>query len=125
MNDAGSELLLEIDICGSLHHMLIDSGASVSVIKPGIAVSEIRTTHTRTTARGITGTKLKVMGTQEVTFTAGKRTYTHEFLIAALDTEYSGILGVDVLRHMGARVDLRTSTLLLGRKAISVVRAGK
>jgi hypothetical protein len=37
-------------------------------------------------------------------------------LIAPLDTEYSGVLGVDVLRHMEASVDLRTSTLVLGRK---------
>jgi hypothetical protein len=96
MDVAGPELLLEIDICGSLHHMLIDSGASVSVMKPGIVASEIRTTQI--IARGITGNRLKIMGTQEVTFTVGKKTFNHEFLIAALDTEYSGILGVDVLR---------------------------
>jgi hypothetical protein len=40
INDAGPELLLEIGISGSLH-VLIDSGASVSVIKPGIATAEI------------------------------------------------------------------------------------
>jgi hypothetical protein len=34
------------------------------------------------------------MGTQEVTFTVGKKTFTHEFLVASLDTEYSGILGL-------------------------------
>jgi hypothetical protein len=114
MNISGPELLLEIDIGGSLHHLLIDSGGNVSVIKPGIVASEIRTTET--IARGITGNILKVMGTQVVMFNVAKRVYTHEFLVASLDTEYSGILGVDVLRHMGARVDLRTSTLLLGRK---------
>jgi hypothetical protein len=37
-------------------------------------------------------------------------------LTTSLDTEYSGIIGVDVLRHMEARVDLRTSTLLIGRE---------
>jgi hypothetical protein len=105
MNIAGPELLLEIDIGRGLHQMLIDSGASVSVIKPGIIASEIQTTQTF--GRGITRNRLKVMG---------KRTFIHEFLIALLNTEYSGILGVDVLRHMGARVDLRTSTLLLGWK---------
>jgi hypothetical protein len=114
MNVAGPELLLEIKISGSLHHMLIYSGASVSVIKPGIVASEIWTTQT--IGRGITGNKLKVMGTQVVTFNVGNRIFTHEFLVASLDTEYSGILGVDVLRHMGARVDLRASTLLIGRK---------
>jgi hypothetical protein len=86
----------------------------VSAIKPGIVASEIRTTQT--VARGITGNRLRVVGIQVVTFNVGKRTFTHEFLTASLDTEHNGILGVDVLRHMGARVDLRTSMLLLGRK---------
>jgi predicted aspartyl protease len=94
--------------------MLIDSGASVSVIKPGIAAAEICSTET--TARGITGNKLKVLGMQTVVCNVGKREFTHDFLVSALDTEYSGILGVDILRHMGAKVDFRTSTLLIGRK---------
>jgi hypothetical protein len=42
--------------------------------------------------------------------------FTQEFLIVPLDAEYSGILGFDVLRHTEANVDLRTSTLVLGRK---------
>jgi hypothetical protein len=114
MSTAGPELLLEIEIDGRFYPMLIDSGASVSVIKPGIVASEIR--KTQTIARGITGNRLKIMGTQVVTFKVGKRIFTHELLTASLDTEYSGILGVDILRHMEARVDLRTSTLLIGRE---------
>ena len=94
--------------------MLVDSGASVSVIKPGIVAAEIQTT--KITARGITGSKLRVMGTQDMTFKLGNRVFNHEFLVAPLDAEYSGILGVDVLGHMEASIDFRTSTLLLGRK---------
>lgn len=94
--------------------MLVDSGASVSVIKPGIVKSEIQTT--RITARGITGSKLRVMGTQLTTFKVGNRNFNYEFLVAPLDAEYSGILGVDILGHMEACIDFRTSTLLLGRK---------
>jgi hypothetical protein len=114
INTAEPELLLEVEIEGRAHQMLIDSGANVSVIKPGIVRSEVR--PTQTVARGITGSKLRVRGTQEVTFNVENKVFTHEFLIAPLDAEYSGILGVDVLRRMEARVDLRTSTLLLGRK---------
>jgi hypothetical protein len=50
----GPELLLGIEIDGMFHQVLVDSGASVSVMKPGIVASEIRTT--RTAAREITGT---------------------------------------------------------------------
>jgi hypothetical protein len=86
----------------------------VSVMKPGISASEIRTTQT--TALGITGAKLKIMGIQVITFKVGKRVFTHKFLIAPLDTEYSGILGLDVLRYKEASVDLRIGTLVLGRQ---------
>ena len=45
----------------------------------------------------------------------GRKTFKHRFLTAPLDVEYSGILGVDVLKRMEARVYLWTSTLVLGR----------
>jgi hypothetical protein len=41
-----------------------------------------------------------------ITFNVGKIMFTHEFLIAPLDAEYSGVLGVDVIRRMEASVDL-------------------
>jgi hypothetical protein len=93
--------------------VLVDSGASLSVMKPGIDTSDFRTT--RTAARGIMGTKLKILGTQEILFRVGKMIFTHEFLIAPLDTEYSSVLGVDALRKMGACIILRTNKLVLGR----------
>jgi hypothetical protein len=40
--------------------MLVDSGAGVNVMKPGIITSEVRAIQTA--ARRITGTKLKIMG---------------------------------------------------------------
>jgi hypothetical protein len=89
-------------------------------MKPGIVTSEIRTTQT--VATGVTGTRLKIMGTKVITFKVGKRMFTHEFLRAPLDAEYSGVLGVDVLRRMAASVDLRTSTLVLGRKQYQLSR---
>jgi len=82
-------------------------------MKPGISSSELQ--HTQTAAKGITGNKLKTTGTQFITFRVGSKTFSHEFLIAPLDVEYSGILGVDILKRMEAKVDLRTSTLVLGR----------
>jgi hypothetical protein len=60
-------------------------------------------------AKGITGEKLKTTGTQVITFRVGSKT-KHEFLISPLDVDYSGILGVDILKRMEARVDLRIST---------------
>jgi hypothetical protein len=111
---SGLDLLLEVEIEGISHQLLVDSGASLSVMKQGIDTLEIRTTQTA--ARGITGTKLKILGTLQIAFRVGKRMFTHEFLIALPDTEYSGVLGVDVLRQMVSCIDLRTNTLVLGRR---------
>jgi hypothetical protein len=97
MSVAGPELL-EVEIDGRFHQMLVDSGACMSVVKLGIVASEIQ--GTQITARGIPGRKLKVRGTQVMTFTVGKRLFTREFLIAPLD----------------GSIDFRTSTLILGRK---------
>jgi hypothetical protein len=45
----------------------------------------------------------------------GKKKFCFEFVIAPLDVEYIGILGVDVLKYMKARVDLRTNGLVVGK----------
>jgi len=109
----GLELLLEILIKGKRHFVLVDSGTSLSVIKLGISSSELL--PTQTAAKRITGKKLRITGTQIITFRVGSKTFEHEFLIAPLEVDYSGVLGVDVLKRMEAKVDLRTSTLVLGR----------
>jgi len=88
--------MLEIEIEGKCHLVLVDLEASLSVMKPGISSSELQPTQTPT--RGITGNKLKATGNQYFTFWEGKRNFKHEFLIAPLDVEFSGILGMDVLK---------------------------
>ena len=113
LKDTGLELLLETEIEGKLHLVLVDSGASLSVMRPKVSNAELH--PTQTAAKGITGNKLKITGNQVITFRVGSKTFEHEFLIAPLEVEYSGILGVDILKRMEARVDLRTNTLVLGR----------
>jgi len=51
----GLQLLLEIEIEGKRHFVLVDSGASLSVMKPEISSSNIQ--PTLTAAKGITGKK--------------------------------------------------------------------
>jgi hypothetical protein len=81
----------------------------------GIPIILRRKTYLHIAAQGITGNKLKTNITQVITFQVGRKTFKHKFLIAPLDVEYSGILGVYVLKRMEARVDLWSSTLVLGR----------
>ena len=63
-------------------------------MKPGIS-SKLETTQTA--AKWITGNMLRTTGTQFIIFRVGSKTFKHEFLIAALDVDYSGILHVDIL----------------------------
>jgi hypothetical protein len=86
----------------------------LSLIKSGVSSTEIK--RTDLAPRGITGTKLKSIGTQEVEIVLGNRTYTYDFLVTALDFEYSGVFGLDLLRQMEAKVDLCPGGLIIGRR---------
>ena len=69
MGASGNELLLEVEVEGQLHQFLVDSGASLNVVKPGVSQAEVRPTNTA--ARGITGTQLKSLGTQIIEIKLG------------------------------------------------------
>jgi hypothetical protein len=101
---SGNELLLEVQVEGELQQFLIDSGTSLSLVKPGVSRAEVKPTDLA--ARGITGTKSKSLGVQDIKIKLGNRTYTHEFLMTPLNVEYSGVLGLDILRQMEDKVDL-------------------
>jgi len=111
---SGNELLLEVQIAGESHKFLIDSGASLSLVKPGVSRAEVRPMDLA--ARGITGTKLRSIGTQEIELKLGNCVYTHEFLVTSLDVEYSGVFGLDILRQMQAKVDPCSSGLIIGQR---------
>jgi hypothetical protein len=74
---SGNELLLEVEVEGEVHQILIDSGASLSLVKPGVSQAEVRPTDLA--ARGITGTKLKSLGTQEIELIGEPRIYARVF----------------------------------------------
>ena len=74
MEASGNELLLEVQIEGETLQFLIDSRASLSFVKRGVSRAEVRPTDLA--ARGITGTKLKTTGTQEIKLRLGNRIYT-------------------------------------------------
>jgi len=99
---------------GDLHRFLIDSGASLSLVNPGVSRAEIKPTDLA--AKGITGTKLKSMAAKEIEVKLGHRIHVHEFLVTPLDVEYSGVFGLDILRQMEAKVDLCSSNLIIGRR---------
>jgi len=111
---SGNELLLEVEVEGQLHQFLIDSGASLRLVKPGVSETEVRPTNTA--ARAVGGAKLKSLGNQTIKIRWCNRTYQNEFLVTPLDVDCSGVLGLDILRLMEAKVDLCSSSLIIGWK---------
>ena len=69
------EILLENEMDGKRYLVLVDSGANLSVLKPGISSSRVQ--PSMTAAKGITGKKLRVTGTQIITFRVGSKTFEH------------------------------------------------
>jgi hypothetical protein len=66
---SGNELLLDVKVEGELHRFLIDSGASLSLVKQGLSRAEIKPTDLA--ASGITGTKQRSIGIQEIDIKLG------------------------------------------------------
>jgi hypothetical protein len=118
VGESGNELLLEVRVEGKLHQFLIDSRASLSLLKPVVSRAEIRPTDMAT--REITGMKLKSIGFQEIGVELGNRIYLHEFFVRPLDVEYSEVFGLDTLRQMEIKVHLCSSGLILGRDGMNL-----
>jgi hypothetical protein len=98
-------LTINLEIEGSQYPFPVDTGASVSVIKPEIGKGQ-RMNPVEFTVNGITATKIQTSGSTVLEFKLGKRRYRHRFVVASVQMEYSGILGLDVLRSLQAKLDL-------------------
>lgn len=120
--DESMDLLsIDLEIDGDQYQFLIDTGASVSVIKPGIGEGK-RTNPIEFTVRGITGTEIETNGSRMLEFRLGRRIYQHRFVIASVQMEYSGILGLDALRSLQARIDLVDNHMLVGHDQFPFVK---
>jgi hypothetical protein len=90
------------------------NGASLSILTAGESHADIFPTA-QAAKEVVSGYLYEILGTQNVEFTLRKNKFCYEFVVAPLDVEESGILGVDILRYMEAKVDLWTSELVVGR----------
>jgi hypothetical protein len=111
-----TEPLLTLEIEGEEFMSMVDNGAMVSLIKPGISNAQLRVCEVQ--ARGISGTLLSVSGEQKVEFSIrhGKNsmTFIHTFVVSPLETCSSGILGLDFLQQVGAEISLTARSLTIG-----------
>jgi len=112
-----TEPVLTIEIGGEVFLFMVDTGAMVSLIQPGISKAQVQSCGVQ--ARGVTGTQLKVLGEQKIEFVIRSKdyymTFVHTFIVSPMNRCSSGILGMDFLQQVGAEISLTTQSLNIGR----------
>ena len=109
--------LLTLEIEGGEFCFMVDTGAMVSLIQPGISKAQLRMCDVQ--ARGVTGTQLDIIGKQDVQFTLhGKeesQTFVYTFVVSPINRCSSGILSMDFLQREGAEISLTSQSLTMGQ----------
>ena len=117
--DDQNQMLINVTVGRKACRFLLDTGAMISVLKPGINQKRIR--ESNIIARGATGDKLRVYGLQKVGLKIGNncRIY-HDFVVADIKTSYDGLIAVDLMKKLGMRIDFSTKNVYVGNNIISV-----
>jgi hypothetical protein len=102
-------LTTDLEIEGYQYPFLIDTGASVSAIKPGICKGQ-RVDPQEFTVKGVIGTEIQTGGSRILEFKLGRRFYRHKFIEASVQIEYSSILEPDFRTVIHAIPDLVATT---------------
>ena len=108
---------VRVKIRGVNREIIVESGSSVSLIKPGISRSQVR--PSRTTTFEASGGTIKIKGKQDVQFCRNDWSYRHTLYVCTLAAEADGILGTDFLSKVKASLDIGRRGLRL-QKLLSV-----
>jgi len=106
---------------------MVDTGAMVTLIQPGISEAQVQPCDAQ--ARGVTGTQLDIVGEQTVTFglkgISENMTFTHTFVVSHLKRCSSGILGMDFLQRVGADFSLTAHSPFIGHCSFPLKSQGQ
>jgi len=101
---------LTIDIEGAETRLRVDTGSNISILKPGVASSDIMVIPLKTF--GVNGETLDIRGRESVTSELGGREFNHTFLVCQLPTDAAGLLGADFLEEADAIISFESSELM-------------
>ena len=111
-----TEPVLTIETGGEEFLFMVDTGAMVSLIQPGISKAQVRPCDVQ--ARGVTGTQLEILGEQEIEFAIRLEdyymTFVNSFMVSPLNRYSSAILGMHFLQQVGAGISLTAQLLNIG-----------
>jgi hypothetical protein len=112
---ASDRALLTVAIEGERFEFVVDTGATVSLIKLTVSKAQLRKSQVQ--ARGVSGMKLEILGVQNVKFIVrsqlGSKTFIHSFVVCPLEVCRAGILGLDFLQKVGAGISLTDNLLTI------------
>jgi len=122
-----TEPLLTLEIEEEVFFFMVDTGAMVSLIQPGISKALLRLCDVQ--VRGITDTQLDILGEQEIKFKLYDKgehtTFVHTFVVSPLKRCSSGILGMDFLQRVGAGISLTIQSLRIGQLSFPLKGQGQ
>jgi predicted aspartyl protease len=98
------ELCIRAEVQGTSYEFIIDTGADVCLVQP--YVGDEPTKEIRDAVRGINGQELEIEGTGQLGVLIGDKCYTYDFVVALFSIKKDGIIGLDLLRALGARIDI-------------------
>ncbi|KAJ8340597.1 hypothetical protein SKAU_G00352300 [Synaphobranchus kaupii] len=113
-----SGLYLHCQLDGQACRALVDTGATISHVRPGVLHNTGGPqlpgawTPTTTPLTSVTGAKMAMRGRKEVKVTVTGQEVSHEFWLA--DIADSCIIGLDLLKRWGACVDVSRASITLG-----------
>jgi hypothetical protein len=121
-----TEPLLTVEIEGERFELVVDPSATVLLIKPTVSKAQLRQSQVQ--ARGVSGTKLEILGVQNIKFIMrsplGSMTFIHSFVVCPLDICSAGFLGLDFLQRVGAGISLTNNSLTIHTQQFPLSSAG-
>ncbi|KAJ8346508.1 hypothetical protein SKAU_G00279090 [Synaphobranchus kaupii] len=118
-----SGLYLHCRLDGQACRALVDTGATISLVRPGVLHNTGGPqlpgawTPTATPLTSVTGAKTAMRGKKEVKVTVSGQEVSHEFWLA--DIADSCINGLDLLKRWGACVDVSRASITLGTETVA------
>ncbi|KAJ8961409.1 hypothetical protein NQ318_014655 [Aromia moschata] len=107
--------------------LLLDTGATRTIIRPDIVGTAARITPTSWRLRTATGDPATIRGETNVTIVIGNMSFEHRALVAEIEDEL--ILGMDIMNTKGFELDFKNNVLkingeeiILHRKAEETIR---
>ena len=105
---------IQVTMSNGQKSFIVDTGSNVSLIKPGVSNNKVEVVSI--VPFGVTGHELEVKGVQKIEFYCNNQKYWHQFYVCSLPTDADGIIGIDFLSMVNAKLDLKTQELLLSKQ---------